>query len=66
MDLGRDLVAAHGNRNINAKPMASFRFMDMKRPFRRITARRNIMSSVITSTTAMNCQRLNWFVALAS
>lgn len=57
---GKDGCLAHGNRNINANPMASLRLMDMNRPFRRITARKKIMSSVITSTAAINCQRLNW------
>lgn len=48
----------HGKRNINAKPTASLRRTDMKRPFRRTTARMKRRSSVITSTAAMNCHRM--------
>lgn len=56
--LGMRMRITHGKRNINAKPTASLRRMDMKRPFRRITASRKRRISVITSTAAMNCHRM--------
>jgi hypothetical protein len=56
-----DIDITHGKRNINAKPTASLRRTDMKRPFKRITARMKRRSSVITSTAAINCHRMYYF-----
>lgn len=58
LGLGMRMQITHGKRNMNAKPTASLRRTDMKRPFRRITARRKRRISVITSTAAMNCHRM--------
>lgn len=50
----------HGNRKMNAKPIASFRFTDMKRPFSKATASVKRRISVNTSKAATNCHRLDY------